>query len=62
MFYWNEMLTWWLPGCNGSKLFDTLMVFLKESFEIVILKSIGRRQKKHAKFSKLERVHTIVAV
>ena len=19
MFHWNEMLTWWLPGCKSNK-------------------------------------------
>ena len=43
-------------ACSGSKLFDTLMVFLKESFERLILKTISRRQKKHKKFPRGQRV------
>ena len=32
-------------ACSGSKLFDTLMVFLKDFFKKLILKNVSRRQK-----------------
>ena len=25
MFHWDEMLTWWLPGCNGLSLANSAL-------------------------------------
>ena len=43
MFHWNEMLTWWLPGCNAtdcmlvSDFYDTLMRNNKKPERVVFL-------------------------
>ena len=26
MFHWNEMLTWWLPGCNITYAMEGLLL------------------------------------
>ena len=38
-----------IPDLSRSKLFDTLIVFLKEFFETLISNEVGRRQQKHEK-------------
>ena len=43
-------------SCSGSKLFDTLIVFLKEFFEKVNFKKISRRHQKHEKLPSMQRV------
>ena len=46
-----------LNKINGSNLFDTQMVFLKEFFEEVDFEKNQQRTKKHEKFAKGERFH-----
>ena len=45
-----ECLSW-----SGSKPFDTLIVFLKEYFEKVILKKVGRRQQSMKNYQACEK-------
>ena len=45
------------PAWSGSKLFDILMVFLKEFFQKVNFEKISRRQKKHKKFPSMQWVN-----
>ena len=46
---------------NGSKLFDTLIVLLKEFLKKLILKHISRRQQKHKKLPSMQRVKGLPA-
>ena len=53
------------PDLDRSKLFDTLMVFLKEFFrKKLIFQKIQQMTKKHAKLPSMQRVklHTIFAL
>ena len=43
-------------SCSGSKLFDTLIVFLKEFFEKVNFEKISRQHQKHEKLLSMQRV------
>ena len=43
-------------GLTGSKLFDTLIVFLKEFFEKSNLKKVSRRQQKHENYPACKRL------
>ena len=38
MFHWNEMLTWWLPGCKVHLSFRSLFcLFLSGRFTVIIV-------------------------
>ena len=45
--------------CSGSKLFDTLMVFLKEFFEKVDFEKNQQTTKKHEKLPRRQRVKRV---
>ena len=41
-------------SCSGPKLFDSLIVFLKEFLKKIILKKVSRQQQKHEKLPSLQ--------